>query len=77
MESGHLRAACLDVVDPEPLPQGHPLWTTSRVYLTPHISGGFRAGVNYERVIDVVIQNLQRVLAGVPPIHVVDRKLGY
>lgn len=77
MEDGHLRAACLDVMDPEPLPEGHPLWTTPRVYLTPHISGGFRAGVNYGRVIDLIIKNLTRVLEGREPVHVVDRELGY
>ena len=31
MESGHLKAACLDVMDPEPLPKDHPLWNTPRV----------------------------------------------
>ena len=77
MQEGHLRAACLDVMDPEPLPPDHPLWTTPRVYLTPHISGGYRAGVNYDRVIDVVVQNLNLVLQGKPPIHIVDRELGY
>lgn len=77
MNEGHLRAACLDVMDPEPLPKGHPLWTTHRVYITPHISGGYRAGVNYERVIDVVINNLSLFLEGKPPVHIVDRTLGY
>lgn len=77
LQSGHLRAACLDVMDPEPLPPEHPLWTAPRAYLTPHISGGFRAGVNYERVLDVVLSNLERVLKGEPPIHAVDRQLGY
>ena len=77
MKDGHLRAACLDVMDPEPLPEGHPLWTAPRVYLTPHISGGFRAGVNYERVIDTVLRNLTLVLQGKPPVHTVDRSLGY
>ena len=77
MKDGHLRAACLDGMDPEPLPKDHPLWTTPRVYLTPHISGGYRAGVNYGRVMDVVIENLTRVLAGEPPIHAVNRGLGY
>jgi len=77
LQSGHLRAACLDVMDPEPLPPEHPLWTAPRAYLTPHISGGFRAGVNYGRVLDVVLGNLERVLKGEPPIHAVDRKLGY
>lgn len=77
MNEGHLKAACLDVMDPEPLPKGHPLWTTPRVYITPHISGGYRAGVNYERVIDTVINNLTLYLEGKPPVHIVDRTLGY
>lgn len=77
MQEGHLKAACLDVMDPEPLPQDHALWTTPRVYLTPHISGGYRAGVNYRQVIDVAIHNVELVLAGKPPVHIVDRRLGY
>lgn len=77
MNEGHLKAACLDVMDPEPLPEDHPLWTAPRVYLTPHISGGYRAGVNYDRVTDVAIQNLALVLQGKDPVHIVDRRLGY
>ena len=77
MEEGHLKAACLDVMDPEPLPPGHPLWTAPRVYITPHISGGYRAGVNYSRVVDVVVKNIGLVLSGKKPIHTVDRTLGY
>ena len=37
--SGRLRAA-LDVTDPEPLPDGHPLWSTPGVLITPHVGGG-------------------------------------
>ncbi|MBR3350360.1 MAG: hypothetical protein IKG55_09840, partial [Solobacterium sp.] len=77
MNEGHLKAACLDVMDPEPLPDDHPLWNTPRVYITPHISGGYRAGVNYERVVDRAVENLSLVLAGKPPVHTVDRRLGY
>lgn len=77
MNEGHLRAACLDVMDPEPLPKDHPLWTTPRVYITPHISGGYRAGVNYESVTNVVLKNLSLVLNGEQPVHVVNRELGY
>jgi phosphoglycerate dehydrogenase-like enzyme len=36
--SGRLRAV-LDVVDPEPLPADHPLWTTPGVTITPHVAG--------------------------------------
>ena len=77
LEDGHLKAACLDVMDPEPLPKDHPLWTAPRTYLTPHISGGYRAGVNYERVMKVAVKNLDLVVHGQPPIHSVDRALGY
>ena len=77
LQDGHLKAACLDVMDPEPLPKDHPLWTTPRVYITPHISGGYRAGVNYGRVMDTAVRNLTLVSQGKPPIHSVDRTLGY
>lgn len=40
--SGRLRAA-LDVTDPEPLPDGHPLWTTPGVLITPHRGGSTTA----------------------------------
>ena len=77
MESGHLGAACLDVMDPEPLPEDHPLWTAPRVYITPHISGGYRAGINYDRVINAAVRNITLVLEGKEPVHIVDRRLGY
>ncbi|WP_367874064.1 D-2-hydroxyacid dehydrogenase [Luteolibacter sp. Populi] len=40
LASGHLGAAWLDVTDPEPLPDGHPLWTFENCYITPHTAGG-------------------------------------
>jgi phosphoglycerate dehydrogenase-like enzyme len=40
--SGRLRAV-LDVVDPEPLPSDHPLWTTPGVTITPHVAGDTQA----------------------------------
>jgi phosphoglycerate dehydrogenase-like enzyme len=36
--SGRLRAV-LDVVDPEPLPPEHPLWTAPGVVISPHVAG--------------------------------------
>lgn len=37
--AGQLGAACLDVTTPEPLPAGHRLWTTPRLFITPHTAG--------------------------------------
>lgn len=36
LENGDIAGAALDVTDPEPLPDGHPLWADPRVVITPH-----------------------------------------
>jgi phosphoglycerate dehydrogenase-like enzyme len=41
LEAGRLRAA-LDVTEPEPLPDGHPLWAAPDVIITPHVAGSTR-----------------------------------
>ncbi len=74
---GKFRGVCLDVTDPEPLPADHPLWDMERVYITPHMSGGFRSGANFARVMDVIRQNLIRADRGEPFLHIVDRSIGY
>ena len=38
LNTGRIRAA-LDVTDPEPLPEGHPLWSCPNLLLTPHVAG--------------------------------------
>jgi phosphoglycerate dehydrogenase-like enzyme len=38
LESGHLRAAYLDVFETEPLPSSSPLWRVENLFLTPHVS---------------------------------------
>lgn len=56
LQSGHIHAA-LDVTDPEPLPQDHPLWTAPNCLITPHVAGstpqfiyrGFRFAANQVR----------------------------
>ena len=68
---------CLDVTDPEPLPRNHPLWNMNHVYLTPHISGRFNAAVTYDRVLDILYNNLCAYLEGRPLEHIVDKSIGY
>ena len=59
-----LAAAYLDVVDPEPLPTKHPLWTTPNVFITPHTAGGHRG--EELRLVRHFLNNLKRFGAGEP-----------
>ena len=59
IQSNGLRAAALDVTDPEPLPHDHPLWGFGNVYITPHNSG--HTPLYWERVGDILLENLERV----------------
>ncbi|MBS2963741.1 dihydrofolate reductase [Actinocrinis puniceicyclus] len=54
-ERGKVRAY-LDVTDPEPLPDGHALWSAPGVFITPHI--GSLVPENRERAFAVVRENL-------------------
>lgn len=38
LDHGNLRAAVLDALDPEPLPDGHPFWLDDRIIISPHQS---------------------------------------
>jgi phosphoglycerate dehydrogenase-like enzyme len=42
LRSGRVGAAWLDVTDPEPLPDHHPLWAEPNCFITPHVAGGHR-----------------------------------
>jgi phosphoglycerate dehydrogenase-like enzyme len=66
--SGRLRAA-LDVTDPEPLPENHPLWTTPGVLLSPHVGGNSTAFL--PRAKRLLIEQLNRYAAGEPLANVV------
>jgi phosphoglycerate dehydrogenase-like enzyme len=69
LRSGRLRAA-LDVTDPEPLPDGHPLWSAPGLLLTPHVAGAVPD--TNERAAAAVLAQLRRVLDGAPLENVVD-----
>jgi phosphoglycerate dehydrogenase-like enzyme len=62
-EAGRLRFA-LDVTDPEPLPDGHPLWSAPGVLITPHVAGGTTAML--PRMAALLRDQLTRYVAGQP-----------
>jgi phosphoglycerate dehydrogenase-like enzyme len=68
LTAGRLRAA-LDVTDPEPLPEGHPLWSAPNLLLTPHVAGAVPD--TNARAAAAVTDQLRRVLAGEPLANVV------
>ena len=59
----------LDVTDPEPLPDGHPLWNAPDVLITPHVAGGTTAMM--PRLAALVRAQLVRAVAGEPLHNVV------
>jgi phosphoglycerate dehydrogenase-like enzyme len=61
LEAGHVRAA-LDVTDPEPLPQYHPLWSAPGVLITPHVGGATPA--MWPRAYRLVREQLERFARG-------------
>jgi phosphoglycerate dehydrogenase-like enzyme len=75
LENGELAGAGLDVTDPEPLPEGHPLWAMPRVIITPHTAG--RSDKSRDRLFLLVQENLRRYVAGEPMLSVVDIDRGY
>jgi len=70
LESGHLGGAGLDVFEQEPTPADNPLRRMENVFFSPHV-GGFTAE-SEARVLEVVRDNLSRVLDGEEPANVVN-----
>lgn len=75
LEGDKIRGAALDVTDPEPLPDWHPLWKTKNVIITPHISGASTA--YYSRVLRILELNLKLLSEGKELTNKVNRKEGY
>jgi phosphoglycerate dehydrogenase-like enzyme len=67
LNSGHLGGAFLDVVDPEPLPAGHPLWTIPTAFLTCHTASLSREAM--EQAQEIAFEDATAVLAGRQPAH--------
>ena len=68
--SGRLRLA-LDVTDPEPLPDGHPLFALANVLISPHVAGMSSAAL--PRIARLVHQQIERIQRGEAPVNVVLR----
>lgn len=79
LQKGLLRGAVLDVTDPEPLPEKHPLRCMENVVLTPHISGiGWGENMfTRKRILDIFCENIKRDRKNEPKKNVIDFGKGY
>ena len=75
LRTGSIAGAALDVTDPEPLPDGHPLWDTPSCIVTPHTAD------TPEMVRPLLAErlrvNVTRFSGGEPLVGVVDVAAGY
>lgn len=75
LRRGHIAGAGLDVVDPEPLPEDHPLWDTPNLLITSHTSGNSPQAA--QRMADLTVEQLRRYEAGEELLNIVDKSAGY
>lgn len=75
LANGELRAAALDVTDPEPLPDGHPLWAEPRALVTPHTAN--TPEMVRTLLADRIRRNVRNFLTNQPLEGVVDPVAGY
>jgi phosphoglycerate dehydrogenase-like enzyme len=67
LNTGIVAAATLDVTDPEPLPDKHPLYSHPRVRISPHIA--WKAAGFAPRLLGILVDNLRRIEAGEQPVN--------
>ena len=75
LDDGRVARASLDVVTPEPLPEGHWLYTHPGVRLSPHTSWSMPDAI--PMLFDTFIENARRYVAGQPLEGLVDVERGY
>lgn len=75
LEAESIGGAALDVTDPEPLPDGHPLWSLPNCIITPHV--GNTAAMARPLLSRRITANVERFAAGEPLIGLADATLGY
>ena len=64
LRSGRIAAAWLDVTEPEPLPDDHPLWAEPKCFITPHVAGGHADEA--KTLARHFLKNLDRFVRGKP-----------
>lgn len=75
LDSQEISGAGLDVTDPEPLPDGHPLWGRNNVIITPHTANTL---ASMDRMLaPVVAENYRRFISGQKMLTEVDIQKGY
>lgn len=62
LKAGRIRAAALDVTDPEPLPRDHPLLTLDNLVIAPHL--GSASNRTRQRMMEMTVENMAAGLAG-------------
>jgi phosphoglycerate dehydrogenase-like enzyme len=75
LTTGGIAGAALDVTDPEPLPDDHPLWSLENVLITPHIANTWDMAL--PELAARVERNVIAFMNGQPLEGVVDVALGY
>ena len=75
LEDGRVARASLDVAEPEPVPEGHWLYTHPRVRLSAHVSWSTPNGI--ERLLETFAANMRHYLRGEPLQDQVDLSRGY
>jgi phosphoglycerate dehydrogenase-like enzyme len=75
LEAESIGGAALDVTDPEPLPDGHPLWTSPRCLITPHVANTPEMGLVL--LADRVTENVRRYMANDELVGPADVAKGY
>jgi phosphoglycerate dehydrogenase-like enzyme len=75
LDDGRVAMATLDTVEPEPLPDGHWLYSHPKVRLSAHVSWASPAGM--DRTLEIFIENLRRFANNEPLLHHVDADEGY
>nr|MBA2624118.1 hydroxyacid dehydrogenase [Acidimicrobiia bacterium] len=75
LRSGSIGGAGLDVTDPEPLPDGHSLWSLPNCIITPHTANTL--AMARPAVTERIRENVRRFGAGEELIGLVDPALGY